>query len=623
VVASAGANSFSLQEDLTGTPVNVNSTAYDTYSGGGTVYKIFEIASPYQESDLPLLRWVQSVDTLYLLHPNYEPRKLVRTAPLSWALSTVDFVDGPYFELNTTATTLTPSGTTGSITITASATAGINNGQGFLATDVGRSVRLLHGSTWGWAKITAVTSATQVTATVRRDLGGTAATQNWRLGLWSGTTGYPSFGTFYEARLFLGGARGSPQRLDGSKSFLPEDFSPSNPSGTVANDNAVAVVLNSEDANVVRWAAGTEKGLLVGTTAAEWVVRPSSLNEALSPTNVSAKVATRNGSYPVAPVVAGSAVLYVQRTGTRLREMAYVFEVDGFRSPDMTVIAEHLVHSPIVELTMTAQPQPIVWARRADGALLGFTYERDRGATAWHQHELGGASDPEGTLIPVVEAMAPTIVSTGTEDQLYLIVRRHINGVTRRYVEFLTRFWQTDDDAVGAFFVDCGATRIFSPTPQATLAGLWHLEGQQVAILADGAVEPRATVSNGKVTLGRAVSVAHVGLPYASEARTLPQVGAAPDGDPMTKVRRVHRVGFFLLDTASFNYGVPGGSRTAILTRFWGEEFGAPPALFTGVARVRLEDDYTRIGQVEWEVSDPVPATVLAVATQGDVQDDS
>lgn len=622
VVASAGANSFSLQEDLTGTPVNVDSTGYDAYTSGGTVFKILEIASPYQESDLPLLRWVQSIDTLYLLHPNYAPRKLTRVSPTSFLLTTASFNDGPYFPTNATPTTLTPSGTSGSVTVMASSTTGINNGQGFLSSDVGRSIRLLHGSTWGWGEITAVGSSTSVTVSVKSAFGGTTATTSWRLGLWSGTTGFPTVGAFFEGRLFLGGATASPQRVDGSKTFFPEDFAPSSTSGVVADDNAVSIVLESNDANVIRWLVADEKGLLCGTSGSEWIIRAASLNEALAPRNVSAKPTTRYGSFPVAPVSPGKAVLFIQRSGQRVREFAYVFESDGFRAPDISLLAEHLFSTSVVEAVFQPQPQPMVWFRRADGLLLGLTYERERGALAWHQHEFGGASDEEGTRIPVVESMAVAPAVTSGEDVLYLIVQRHINGVTRRYVELLTPTWRVDQASYSAFFVDAGVTRLLSPAGT-SVGGLWHLEGQTVAVLADGATVTPAIVTNGKITLPVAASVVQVGLSYVSEADTLPVPAATVDGSPQLKIRRIHRIGFFLLDTLGLRYGPVGGSLTQVLTRVFGELYGDPPGLFSGVYRERLEADYDRLGRVHWEISDPTPAVVLAVAQQLEVADAS
>lgn len=135
-------------------------------SGGSPV----TIATPYGAADVGGLKYTQSADTLYLFHPSYPTQALTRTSDTSWTLSAVTFRDGPYLDVNGTATTLTvgtPGSAAGSsITLTASATTGINGGAGFVASDVGRFVRLKLLAVWTWATITAVTSTTEVTATL-------------------------------------------------------------------------------------------------------------------------------------------------------------------------------------------------------------------------------------------------------------------------------------------------------------------------------------------------------------------------------------------------------------------------------------------------------------------------
>lgn len=619
---NTGANTFELQEWINGAAVNVNSTGYDTYSSGGTVAEVFEIVSPYAEADLSSIRIVQSADTLYILHPNYIPRKLVRVSALSWALSVLVFVDGPYDTENQTTTTLTPSATTGAITITASAVTGINNDTGFQAGDVGRLVRIKNGTTWGYAEITSITSTTLVNATVHSAFAATTATAAWRLGVWSTTTGFPRCGTFFDDRLIFAGAASFPQRLDGSRTGKYQNFSPSANDGTVAADNAIAFTLNSNDVNAIRWLVDNEKGLQAGTARGEWQIRPSALNEALTPTNISGKPSTKHGSEFIQPVVAGKATLFVQRSGKKLRELAYVFESDGFKAPDMSLLAEHITRPSITEITYQEQPQAIVWGIRSDGVFLGFTYERDQDVVGWHRHELGGFSDAADTLIPVVESMTVVPAPDVTRDELYMVVRRHVNGFTKRYIELLTKMWEDGDDQEDAFHVDCGWTEISSP-PDNTVTGLWHLEGETVSALVDGTKHPNVTVTNGTITLNRAVSVVNLGYPFQSDGVMLPIEGGAQEGTAQGKIKRIFRVGFWLVDTLGLKYGPDMTKLTEILVRTWGDVMGEATPLFTGVFRGRFESDYDKLGQVHWRCDGPFPATVLAVMPQVQTSDDS
>ena len=329
----------------------------------------------------------------------------------------------------------------------------------FYSTDVGRFVRVLQGSTWGNAKIATFTNAGEVTIDIVSTFTSTAAKAVWRLGVWSDTTGYPACVTFHEDRLWFGGNTNTPQRIDGSRVGDYETFSPSDADGTITASHAVSFTLNSNDVNVVRWFSPDEKGLLVGTVGGEWVVRAASLSEAITPTNISAKKSTSYGSANIQPVQVGKATLHLQRSTKKMREFLYFYDVDGFRANDLTLIAEHITGEGLTELAYQKEPQSIVWGVRADGALIGMTYERDLDAlrAGWHRHNIGGYGDAaNGTAI--VESIAVIPSPDATREELWMIVKRYINGATVRQVEYLTKIFDNEDDQQDAYFVDCGLT---------------------------------------------------------------------------------------------------------------------------------------------------------------------
>jgi hypothetical protein len=619
IVAGATADTFTMT-DTDGTAINT--LGYGTFTSGNMA-SIFQVTTTYTEDDIADLRFTQSADTLYIFHPDFEPAQLVRASALSWTLSNLVFTDGPYDAQNATATTLTPSAATGSgVTLTASAVTGINGGAGFASTDVGRLIRIKEGSVWGYVEITGFTSTTVVTVTVHSTLTNTNAKSIWRMGIYSDTTGFPRCGTFFEDRLWLAGAADFPQRLDGSKTGIYTNFSPSATDGTVADDNGVAFTLNADDVNAIRWLAPSEKGLLAGTSRGEWWVRATSAGEAVTPTNISGKPSTRHGSSTSAPVSAGKALLFVQRAERKVRELAYVFEVDGFRAPDMTLLAEHITRPSLGEIAYQEQPQGIVWGVRGDGVLLGFTYERDTEVTAWHRHELGGASNAGGDEIPVVESVAVVPAPDATRDELYVVVKRYINGGVKRYVEYMSKIWEVEDEQEDAFHVDCGWT-VVNGSPASTVTGLWHLEGQTVGVYIDGTQHPDVTITNGTATLERTGTVVTLGYLYASDGQTMPIEGGAQEGSAQGKIKRIARVGFWLVDTLGLKYGPDADNLTEILVRQWGDDYGAATPLFTGVTRERFEGDYDRLGQIYWRADGPFPATVLALMPQFEVADGS
>lgn len=451
-VAGVTANTFQLS--------GINSTGFTAYTSGGTAAKIYEIASPYLEANLFQIKYTQSADVLYLVHPTYAPRKLTRTGHTSWTLTQITFLDGPYLNTNTTTTTLGPSAATGTgITVTASSTVGINNDTGFQPGDVGRLIRMKEGSTWGYVRITGYTSSTVVTADVINSVTNTNAKTDWRLGVWSTTTGFPGAVVFHEDRLFLAGCTNSPQRLDGSRTGDYENYAPTDTSGAIVASNAVSFSLNSNDVNLIRWLTSDEKGLLAGSVGGEWCVRAASLTEALSPTNVSAKRSTSYGSADVQPVQSGKATIYVQRAGRKIREMAYFYEVDGFKSNDVSILAEHITGPGVIQVAYQKEPQSIVWCVRSDGVLAAMTYERDIDAlrVGWHRTVIGGYSDAANSSA-VVESIAVIPSPDVKRQELWLIVRRRINGATKRYVEYMTKFFEDSDQQKDAFFVDGGLT---------------------------------------------------------------------------------------------------------------------------------------------------------------------
>lgn len=443
-VANVTANTFELS--------GINGTGFTAYTSGGTVAKIHEISSPYATAHLFELKFTQSADVLYIVHPSYKPRKLTRTGHTNWTLTEITFVDGPYLPTNTTSTTITPSATSGSVTLTASSAL-------FASTDVGRLVRLNQGGTQGNATITAFGSSTSVTASVNSAFNNTSATSSWRLGVWSDTTGYPGTVAFHEDRLFFAGNTNTPQRLDGSRTGDYENFAPSDTSSTVTSSHAVSFSLNANDVNLIRWMTSDEKGMLVGTVGGEWAVSPSTQTEALSPTNINAKRVTSYGSANIQPVQAGKSTIYIQRAERKFRELAYFFDQDGFRATDLTVLSEHITAPGVVQIAYQKEPQSIIWVVRDDGELLGMTYDRDLDSlkVGWHRHQIGGASDAADSAA-IVESVAVIPSPDGTRDELWILVKRHINGATVRYTEYLEKLFEDTDDQQDAVFVDSSIT---------------------------------------------------------------------------------------------------------------------------------------------------------------------
>jgi len=409
----------------------------------------FEITSPFDEAGALAIAWQQSIDRLYVYHPSYHPRQISRRGHASWSIEKFDFQDGPYLSENTeTGTTLNPGATTGlGVTLAASSTNFINDGRGFLATDVGRLVRLKHSDTWGYGIITVVTDTTNVLIDIRTAFGASTAVSAWRLGLYSDTTGWPRDGSFYEQRaVFAGAALAAPGRWDASRTADFNVFSPGS-----ADDDAISINVAADSNTTLLWCVSA-RVLLFGTPGGEMKASADSINAVITPSNVQTRFETRYGCADISPVAVAGAWLFVQRQGRKLRELKYDFSSDGYQARDLTVRADHILNSGIVQMAYQQEPYSLIWACRADGALVALTYQADESVLGWHRHPLGG--NFEGGLA-VVESVA-SIPGVNGYDELWLSVKRTVDGATVRHIEILTDPFVHETDADAAFFVDAG-----------------------------------------------------------------------------------------------------------------------------------------------------------------------
>lgn len=446
------------------------------------------------------------------------------------------------------------SAATPGIALTASATTGINNDAGFKATDVGRLVRLKgKDNSWRSCEITAYTSPTVVTVALKGEpLLDTSEIREWRLGYWSDTTGWPTVGDFFEDRFWLAGPDEFPDQFAGSVVGDYETFSQTDTFGAVLDDSAVVGRLNSRKLSRILWLSSDDRGLLLGTGSEEYSLKATGANEPLTARTAKARPTTRRGSSSVEPVRVDDQVLFVQRSGRTVREFAFVFEADGYRSPSMSQLASHLGTVPFAEMDYAAEPHSIVWLRRQDNSLVGLTYNREENVIGWHQHDISGAE---------VEALAVLPQKDQLQDALWLVCKRVVNGQTKRYIERLTRFWDFDTALEDAWYVDCGLR--YSGEPVGVVYGLQHLEGEEVYGLADNRPVGPFTVTNGSVTLAFDASNIVLGLGFDSEAETSSLENGAADGTAQGKVKRTHSVVVHVWRSAGGEVGV------------WNDEVGA------------------------------------------------
>ena len=404
-------------------------------SGGSA----FEISTPYLTAELFDIKFAQSADVMYITHPSHATRKLSRTDHTAWTLTAVDFINGPYLDTNTSTTTITASAHTVGTgrTFTASANT-------FVSTDVGRLIRFRDG----YAKVTGFTDATVVTVEIIEDTGSSSASTDWSLGAFSDTTGHPSCVTFFEQRLVFAATLNNPQTIYFSKSGDYENMD-ANIGGTVADDDAIVYTIASNQVNAIRFLSPT-RTLIIGTAGGEFAVYGGGDNDAITPTNIIIKKQSNYGGANVDAVPVANATLFLQRAKRKIRELAYNFDVDGYVAPDLTILAEHITQGGITQMAYQEEPLSIIYAVREDGELVALTYQRDQQVVAWHRHIFGGSF---GTGNAVCESVA--VIPTDLDEyEVYVIIKRTINGATKRYVEVLNPFDFTETDNTSFNFLD-------------------------------------------------------------------------------------------------------------------------------------------------------------------------
>lgn len=511
-VANSSTNTFTLT-DLFGNAINT--TSFTTYTSGGTATEIYETATPYAEADLFDIRFVQSADTMYLVHPSYDIRTLTRSDHNNWTFAT--------------------------LTITGSPSPGL-----------------------------------------------------------SGANNRPSVVSFFEQRLVFGNTNNNPQTLFFSKNGDYGNFTV----GT-GDDDALIYTIASNQVNAIRYLSAT-RVLTVGTSGGEYVL--TSTNDGpVTPTTTLIRKYSNYGTSTIEPVQVADVTLFVQRGARKIREFKFVGDVNtgGYQAPDMTILAEHVTKGGITQMAYQQEPDSVVWCIRADGTLLGLTYRREEEVVAWHKHVLGGAFSSGQA---VVESIATLPTDTG-EDSLFMIVKRTIDSVTKRYVEKLKPF-DFGSVSTAAHFVDSGLS--YSGSATTTLTGLYHLRGQTLNILANGSSHPTATVSNGGVTLNSAATTAAVGFSFTSSMQTLRVEAGSVDGTSQGKPKRIHGITLRLFETVGIEVGNSATDVDRIPFRDSSMAMDAAVPLFTGDKDIEFRGGFDDNDRIYIQQSQALPMTILA-----------
>lgn len=402
-----------------------------------------ELISPYDTTILEEVRWAGTANVCYFVQGDTPVYVLVRRGDYSWSLQKVFFGDGPYLDANTDAThTITPFATTGlDIAFTA-------NKPLFKTTFRGRLLRIRVSGLWGYVLLHTFTSPTVMNGTILRTLGGTSAYSDWALGAWCEDEGYPQQVELFKQRGIYAATEGQPQTVWGTQvadieNMMPDSEVGGTPTSQIEDDDAFTYKILEKKANRVNGLV-VARDLIAMTVGTE--VPFTSSGPALTPTDVDATPDTSYGSSGVDPHAINSVVVFAQRGGRRVLRLGYDIRLEGYGAEDLTILSEHITKSGIRRMVHAQEPNSIIFCVLNNGTLAAMTFHPEQQVAGWTRVEIGGKFQGRRAVVEDA-AVIPGSVAEGEEDrdELWLIVKRTINGSTKRYIEILDKNWQIGD----------------------------------------------------------------------------------------------------------------------------------------------------------------------------------
>lgn len=419
---------------------------------------------------------------------------------------------------------------------------------------------------------------------------------------WTVGNGFPRKVNLYEQRSVFGSNGSRPQTLWFSNSGDFYDFSVSSPA---LDSEALTFTLDSGNQNIIRWMI-SQGPLLIGTLGEEWSLQGSG-GTPLTPDNPKAEVEDSRGGEELKPIRVGPAVLFLERIGRTVNQFVYDFNIQGWAATDLSILAPHLLeNNTLLDWSYQQTPNSVIWCIRDDGDLLGLTYQREHNVVGWHVHETQGEFISVGT------------VPGDSEDDLWVVVKRNINGTDKWYLE---RF---EEEFIGGAVADSrflDSHLVYDGASTDVITGLDHLEGESVSVLADGSVHPNVTVSGGQITLQREVTKAVVGLSYSSElVPTLRDIGQEND----TSVARTYQIvrmyaqlyNSLGLKIQRIDNDEDSITEEEIPFRLPSDITGEPVPVFSGFKYIDFPEGWGRSVDMKLLQDHPLPMTVVSIVDE-------
>lgn len=713
--------------------------------GGYVVYpfwhasagEIVEVVAPWAEAAIGRLQYAQTADVMYVCHPNYPPQKISRTGHHVWTITEVTFAPSLAAPTGVTESTVgsthayvvTSVASDGSESVPSSSVTGDGNGRVKWTNADGASYYNIYKSknntgTYYWVGDADDGTKGWQDANVEPDTSKGPPGEN---NPFEDSGDYPGSVCFHDQRLWFARTNNQPQTVWAS---VTGDYENMNTSVPLQDDDSLEFTAASQRVTEFRWLVPMGD-LLIGGSGSEWRLYAGG-DSPITPTSANLRPQDQWGSAAILPVVIGTTLLFVDRSGKVVRDFLYSLDIDGYNGTDLTILASHIfVGRTIVDWCYQQSPYGVVWCVLSDGTLAGLTYMKEQDVWAWHRHSTNGEFKACCSLL---EADGSTTA--------YFVVKREIEGADAYYVELLADRMQDEDldnagfldsaiefradegyvppeppvpteytfSAVGLYpsfygsqhliFVpvagdfasgaylytyhsDLGCLKLinigiprgdhtykifqvwtvapadgesgetlgylpdmtfaevqvyFVPgstfdtystlqdclevedpyvpiDPTDTLTGLDHLEGETVTVFSAGSVNGTYEVIDGEITLPEVTSRALIGLPFTAKLETMELDLSDATNTLQSRSRSLGPVVARFRNTREFWYGQNFTTMYEMPIRTT-ENYGSPPALYTGDKQMFPAGNDYRSARLCIEVRDPVPVTILAAYAQ-------
>ena len=576
-----------------------------------------EIETSYMAEDLFNIKYAQNADVLTLCHNNYSPAELSRNSHTDWHLDEITFepaIASP--EITSVKWTGgSESKTTYKYVITAvkketyeesnrseeasvvgelEANWGVNDYITIVFNGVDEAVEYnVYKSVNGvFGYIGTTSETTFVDDKIEPDLTSTAPVYKNPFE----NDNNPACVNYFQQRKVYAGLKDSPQQLVASQTSTNNNFNISRP---LTATDAINISLSEREVNEIRHILALNDLILL-TSGGEWKLNGSD-GAFTASSSLVASPQSFYGCSHVPPAVSGNMILFVQSGGSVVRDLGYTYVTDSYDGEELSIFANHLFEGKkVVDMAYAKEPYRILYCVMDDGTINALTYNKKQEVAGWHRHETKGK----------FESVA--VVRENNEDAVYFVVKREINGQTKRFIERMaTRTVKSTSEGI---FLDCCLR--YRGEPIQKLTGLEHLEGEKINVLADGNVEEGLTVENGSVTLSQSASLITAGLAYEFELETLNLEGENSHG--LVKIINSidinvdkSREDFYLLGT---NGDVTENIRSI-------ESINNQDYLYSGNIKAYSYMDYTESATIRIKQIHPFPLTINSISidvTMGD-----